>query len=143
MIEGSISMGYDYRTSKYKRERDALKEELESTTKELDELKNALLKILNNANSSSDTYELSYDDFKYYFLAATSSEEDFIRDQFDTLFVTSVMFFGQDLQEIKTEKIDVDFEKKHLPKIQKFLRQPSVSATGEGIKLLYNFVLKL
>ena len=31
------------------------------------------------------------------------------------------------------ERINEEFSKSHLPKIQEFLRQPSVSATGEGI----------
>lgn len=96
-------MSYDYRTSKYKNERDSYKRDLESKTTEFNELKNALLKILDNANSSSDTYELSYDDFKYYFLAATSSKEDVMRDQFDALLLTSIMLFGEDLQNIKNE----------------------------------------
>ena len=40
------------------------------------------------------------------------------------------------------EKIDLDFDKKHLPNIQKFLRQPSVSATGEGIKETTDILMK-
>jgi len=40
------------------------------------------------------------------------------------------------------EKIDADFEKKHLPNIQKFLKQPSVSATGEGIEETTKILMK-
>ena len=40
------------------------------------------------------------------------------------------------------EKIDADFEKKHLPNIQEFLKQPSVSATGEGIKETTEILMK-
>ncbi|MFX0174182.1 MAG: hypothetical protein ACFE9L_20060, partial [Candidatus Hodarchaeota archaeon] len=32
------------------------------------------------------------------------------------------------------ERIENEFSKKHLPEIQKFIKQPSISATGEGIQ---------
>lgn len=37
--------------------------------------------------------------------------------------------------------IDNEFESKHLPKIREFLRQPSVSATGEGILTTANMLV--
>src|SRR5436309_395961 len=39
-------------------------------------------------------------------------------------------------------RIESGFETDHLPRIQQFMRQPSVSATGEGILETANFVME-
>ncbi|MFX0151322.1 MAG: M20/M25/M40 family metallo-hydrolase [Candidatus Hodarchaeota archaeon] len=40
------------------------------------------------------------------------------------------------------ERIENEFSKKHLPEIQKFIKQPSISATGEGIHETTNFLME-
>ncbi len=112
MIEGHMT--YSWEADEYKKKRDEYKRRLDLTESELSELKGALSKILENVNSSSDNCDLSYDDFKYYFLTAAHSENESIRDQFESMLMVFVMFFGGDLQQIKTEELRWQREKDEL-----------------------------
>jgi hypothetical protein len=40
------------------------------------------------------------------------------------------------------KRIEDEFSKKHLPEIQKFIKQPSISANGEGIQETTEILMK-